>query len=116
MIWEFNGWQSVTAVLGIGALLGGGIAALIGAKHRTRGSRRALAAEATNRAMELLEREPLQPNELLRLQAELFLFYFRVIKAAERDLFIFRLKNVISKYLPDALKKLPESKTGQGGL
>src|ERR1044071_6217346 len=101
MNWSIQGWQSVTAVLGIGALIGGGIAALVSAKHRTRGSRRQLAAEATKRAMDLLEKESPSPETLVRLQAELFLFYFRVIKAAERDIFAFKLRGVIQKYLPD---------------
>ena len=71
-------------VFGIGVAIGGSIvgivSAYIGAYHRTRGARRELASKATKAAMETILKESRNSKEVIRLQAELYSFYFNVIK------------------------------------
>jgi hypothetical protein len=98
--------------LGLGAALGAIsalVGAYIGAYHRTRGARRELAAEATRRAMLLVMKSSPTPDALnaVRIQAELFFFYFNAIKISEHGLDSSGpltptdLSYLIQKHLPD---------------
>lgn len=94
-------WQEVGALLAIGALVGGGLAsALVSAYHRTRGARRNQAIQATKQALQVLRTDTLSAKEILKLQAELYVFYFKLIKATEGMLTRTQPADVIQEALP----------------
>ena len=69
----------IAVTTAVGAVIGGSIVA----HHRTRGARRELAAEATRQAMSAINTTALRNEGIIKLPAELFLFYFRAVKFAE---------------------------------
>lgn len=90
--------------LGVGAVIGAIVALAgtwVGAFHRTRGARRDIAARVTQRTIDLIPPGALTVAQVVQLQAQLYVFYFRAIKAAEEDRFSqSEPSEVIRKYLP----------------
>lgn len=78
-------WESIVTAFGLGVAVGtiavGIFAALVTARHRTQGARRLLAANATKEVLDRLEKLP--ASDVIRLQAELFSYYYRTIRVAE---------------------------------
>lgn len=102
---ELGIW-AIGAVL---AAIGGAIVAF----HRTRGARRSLAADATEKAMEQLASTGVPLRDPVRLRAELFIFYYKTIVGTEGSppprLFGGTVRDVLERYYPQSLRGVLQS-------
>lgn len=92
----------------IGAFLAA-IGGAIVAHHRTRGARRSLATDATEKAMEQLASSGVPLRDPVRLRAELFIFYYKTIVDTEGSpppprLFGGKLRDALEAYYPESLR------------